>query len=81
MVTRHSVGDHVVITPANIQAMQDSNRSCCHPNYPCDSFIALAKKHVGIVGTVTHTFPPGYEVTAEFDGQAFHMRDYWITAT
>jgi hypothetical protein len=41
----------------------------------------MAQAHAGIVGEVTHTFEPGYEVTAKFGGQSFHMKDNWITPT
>lgn len=78
MPTRYAVGDEVIITPECLKRMRDSNRSSAHPNYPCDRFIALAEKCAGIVGTVTHTFAPSYEVTARFGEQSFHMKDNWI---
>jgi hypothetical protein len=76
--TRYSVGDKVVITEDSIRRMKDSNRSCVTPQSPSDSFIAKAEKLVGVDGEVTHTFPPGYEVTAKFGEQSFHMKDNWI---
>lgn len=79
-VTRHSVGDKVVITDKCIATMINSMKSCVHPNMPPQSFIDKAIVCKGIVGEVTHTFPPGYEVTAKFGDQAFHMKDNWIEA-
>lgn len=76
--TRYNVDDRVVITEACIERMRNSNRWCKTPQMPPDSFIEKAKSCMGIVGKVTHTFPPGYEVTACFDGQCFHMKDNWI---
>lgn len=80
--TRYSVGDKVVITEACIERMRDSNRSCAHPQYPTNSFIHKAMDCKGIVGEVTHTFPPGYEVSVQFpvgeSAQGFHMKDNWI---
>lgn len=79
---RYQVGDRVVITDACIKRMWDNNRSCVHTQYPGDSFINKATDCKGIVGEVTHTFPPGYEVTVRFpvgEGvQYFHMKDHWI---
>lgn len=75
---RYEVGDEVVITPECLERMRSSNRSTVHPNYPNSNFIASAEKHVGVVGTITHTFLPGYEVTARFGEQHFHMKDNWI---
>lgn len=86
MPIKYNVGDKVIITADNLKIMQDSNRSTLHPLFPSDSFIEKARKcvapdgHVGLIGEVTHTFPPGYEVTARFkDDLAFHMKDHWIT--
>lgn len=82
MPKRYNVGDLVVITDACIQRMKNSNRSCVTPQYPSNSFINEAMDCKGIVGKVTHTFPPGYEVSVRFpvgEGmQSFHMKDSWI---
>lgn len=78
MPIRYNVGDKVIITEASLALMWNSNRSCVTPNYPCDSFIEKARACVGVVGEVTHTFPPGYEVTARFGEQSFHMKDHWV---
>lgn len=75
---RWSVGDKVVITPERIAHMEWHSRQAAHPGYPAQSFIDKAKQCVGVVGEVTHTFPPGYEVTAKFGDQSFHMKDNWI---
>lgn len=77
-ITRYAVGDKVVITAATLQIMRNSNHSCVHPLYPSDDFIAKAGACLGVVGEVTHTFPPGYEVSARFGDQGFHMKDNWI---
>lgn len=83
MPVRHNVGDKVVITEACIERMWNSNRSCVTPGYPTRDFIEKAERLIGEVGEVTHTFPPGYEVTArfgEFCFLSFHMKDNWIEA-
>jgi hypothetical protein len=85
--TRYNVGDKVVITEACIKTMVRSNGWCKSPNYPSDAFIEKARECVGIVGEVTHIFPPGYEVSVRFTViglggvdlvQLFHMKDNWI---
>lgn len=80
MPHRWNVGDKVVITPEHITRMENSNRSSVTPGYPSQSFIDLAKQCIGVVGEVTHTFPPGYEVSVRFGEQGFHMKDHWIGA-
>ena len=79
---RYNIGDKVVITPACIERMKSSNRSCVHPLSPSDDYINKAMDCAVIVGEVTHVFPPSYEVTAQFPvgegAQAFHMKDCWI---
>lgn len=77
-VTRHNVGDKVIITDACIATMISSNHFVGTAGYPTQSFIDKAIACKGIVGEVTHTFPPGYEVTAKFGEQSFHMKDNWI---
>lgn len=77
-VHRWNVGDKARITEAALKIMQNSCNSCVHPNYPSPEFIKLARQHKDIEGEVTHTFPPGYEVTFRVRGQSFHMKDNWI---
>lgn len=77
-VTRYEVGDKVVVTPECIERMRSSNRSCVMPGYPTQTFINMAGDIAGQIGEVTHTFKPGYEVTARFGDFAFHMKDNWI---
>jgi hypothetical protein len=80
MVTDYKVGDRVVITEATLKVMWNGNRSI--KAYPCGSYIQLAKANVGIPGTVTHRFRPGYEMTVELDnGQRFHMKDNYVERT
>lgn len=80
--TRYNVGDRVVITDACIERMKNSHRSCVTAGYPTHSFINKAMDCKGIVGEVTHIFPPGYDVAAQFSrgegAQAFHMKNNWI---
>lgn len=79
MPRRYKVGDAVKITPACLKRMRDSNRSCVTPQYPNDDFIRKAEAIQGITGYISHTFPPGYEVSANFGKfGAFHMKDNWI---
>ncbi len=78
MPTRYNVGDKVVITEACMERMRSSNRSCVTAGYPSDSYLSDAAACAGVVGEVTHVFPPGYEVSARFGEHRFHMKDYWI---
>lgn len=77
---RWNVGDKVVITEACLERMFNSNRSTATAGCPDDAFLEKARYCVGTPGEVTHTFPPGYEVTACFGTQSFHMKDHWIEA-
>ena len=81
MPHRYNVGDKVVITEACLKRMHNSNRSTVTPNYPDDTFIMQAQGCLDVPGVVTHTFPPGYEVTARFGEQSFHMKGHWIEPT
>lgn len=88
---RYQVGEQVKITAENLKTMHNSNRSCVTPNYPDDRFLKQCKlisEAPFVEGKVTHTFPPGYEVTARFKGftrlgvkfnLSLHMKDNWIT--
>jgi hypothetical protein len=80
--THYNVGDKVVITEACIETMVRSNCWCKSLSYPSSGFIDKARDCVGIVGEVTHIFPPGYEVSVQFPreegAQGFHMKDNWI---
>lgn len=77
-VTRYNIDDAVEVTAAHIAIMESSNRSCVHPGYPSQSFIDGVRACIGIPGTVTHVFPPGYETTVKFGDHAFHMKDNWM---
>jgi hypothetical protein len=77
----YNVGERVMITPENLAVIENGNRSI--KTHPSDSFVALCRElsAAAAVGTVTHTFRPGYEVTVRFDdGRAIHSKDSWITA-
>lgn len=77
---RWNVGDKVVITPEHIERMEWHAHQAAHPGTPRAGFIEQARQCIGVAGEVTHTFPPGYEVTAKFGDQSFHMKDNWIGA-
>lgn len=77
MINDFNVGDRIQITPKSLTVIKNCNRSCTV--HPCDSFVQLAENNVGIPGTVTHRFRPGYEMTVRLDnGQGFHMKDNWV---
>ena len=76
MLTPFTVGQKVRI---DLQAMRDSNRSCVTPNYPSDRYIqevTTLVEALGPIGTVTHTFPPGYELTVAIGGRTFSMKGH-----
>jgi len=71
---RVPVGTRVVLSEAALKNIENGNRSIKH--YPSDSFVAKCREicALGDVGTITHIFPPGYDVSIRFDsGDAFHM--------
>lgn len=76
--TRYTIGDKVVITESCLEIMRNAGNSAVTPDCPTRDFMAKARVHKGAVGKVTHTFPPGYEVTAQFNNMSFHMKDNWI---
>ena len=77
MITDYNVNDRVTITAVSLTNIKNGNRSI-HA-YPCDSYVETARILVGIKGTVTHRFRPGYEMTVEFDnGSRLHMKDHWV---
>lgn len=79
MITKWQVGDRVVITSDSFRNIHDSGRSILA--FPSDSYIAKAASIMlsGIQGTVSRTFPPGYEVNVEFDnGVILQVKDHWI---
>lgn len=77
--TRYSVGDKVWITAKSFLIMKSANANRCRGMpWLSDEFLAKCKPLVGITGTVTHTFPPGYEVTVKIGDQSFHMKDHYI---
>ncbi len=77
--TRYAIGDRVVIDDSALANIVTGNRSI--KVHPCTSFVALARAvhDQGLEGVITHAFPPGYEVTARFGEQHFHMKDHWIS--
>lgn len=75
---RYVIGDVVQITEECLKRMRASNRFCKTAGYPTQNFIDSAELCVGVSGEVTHTFLPGYEVTAKFGRLYFHMKDNWI---
>jgi hypothetical protein len=75
---RYNVGDKVIITPECLEQMRWHSRQSAHWGVPSDAFLAKVAQVVNVPGEVTHAFPPGYEVTAKFDGRSFHMKDNWL---
>ena len=76
---RFDVGDSVVISKENMQAIIDSNKSIKF--YPSDSYVTHIYKFFksNAVGMITFTFPPGHNYAVDFDGATFHMKCNWIT--
>ena len=75
---RYEVGDRVVITEATMEGMRAKSRNRTGSGWIADHFIEKVEKLVGIEGTVTQTFPPGYQMVVEIDGQLFSMRDDFV---
>jgi hypothetical protein len=80
--TRWQVGDKVKITPESLQNIKNSSRSInAFPD--SDYYIAkgLSLMTNNVSGTVTMTFPPGFEVNVTFkdiDQTTLQMKDHWI---
>ncbi|MFA5633322.1 MAG: hypothetical protein WC997_17615 [Porticoccaceae bacterium] len=76
---RYEVGDTVRIDDQGFQNILHGHKSI--NAHPSGSFVEKTRliHEQGTVGTVTHTFPPGYEMTVDFGGQYMHMKDYWVT--
>lgn len=76
---RYAVGDRVRIDDPAFRNIENGNKSVLV--HPCSSFVEIARRihAAGTIGVVTHTFPPGYEMTVDFDGQAMHMKDHWVS--
>lgn len=78
-ITDYKIGERVKITKEAWLNIRNGNRSIyAYPNdsYVADTYILMTNE---TVGTVTHRFPPGYEMTVTFDnGKAFHMKDCWV---
>lgn len=76
---RFYVNQRVRLTTASFDRAVAHSRSAVHAGYPSQEFLDKLKAYIGTRGKVTHTFPPGYDVTVEFhDGQCFHMKECWI---
>lgn len=74
------VGDTAVLTAQAMTRIHNGNRSINF--YPCDSFVEKIAAYEGQTATVTHTFPPGYDLTIQFpDGQFFHAKTAWFDET
>ncbi len=74
----YNVGEKVKLTAKSLARINTSNR-CTGVQYFSEEFKQKLSAYVGQLATVTHRFPPGYEMTIEFaDGQAFHSKDNWI---
>lgn len=93
--TRYNEGDKVVITPANLKMMVDKNKSVATHDTLSDGFLKKVRQFLFAendepnIGTVTHTYQPGYEVAVQFRNclaaqqpqadPVFHMKDNYIT--
>lgn len=75
---RYEVGDRVVITEATMEGMRAKSRNRTASGWIADQFIEKVEKLVDIEGKVTQTFPPGYQMVVEIDGQLFSMRDDFV---
>lgn len=74
----YDVGDKVTVSAKSLANINTTNR-CTGVQWFTDEFKTKLAGYVGKVATVTHRFPPGYEMTIEFqDGQAFHAKDHWV---
>lgn len=81
-VTRHNIGDHLIITEENMKNMQNANLFRVNTGWLSDDFLKKIEPVFKnkIEGVVTHTFLPGYEITANFgDYGSFHMKDHYVT--
>lgn len=78
MPHRYSVGDRARITERTLQIMRAANAWRIRIDWLSDDFLKLAEENAGVVGTVTHTFPPGYEVTFEVGEKLLHMKDHYL---
>ena len=75
---RYQVGDRVVITETTMEGMRAKSRNRTGSGWIADHFIEKVEKLVGIEGKVTQTFPPGYQMVVEIEGQLFSMRDDFV---
>jgi hypothetical protein len=88
MIKDYQEGAKVIITPDCIQKMIDSHKSINH--YPSDSYIKVAQDVVGLEGTVTRRFKPGFEFNVEWpvpykredgtmqDVTILQVKDHWV---
>ena len=75
-LTPFYVGQKVSI---NLEAMKASNRWCKSPQYPSDDYLKKVEAAIavhGAEGTVSHVFPPGYELSVYIGGECFHMKGH-----
>ncbi len=77
---RYGVGDFVTLTHASFQNVWNASRNHCRGVCAISSeFVEKLRPYIGKNAVVTHTFPPGYEMTIQFiDGQSFHAKDSWV---
>jgi hypothetical protein len=76
---RYSVGQIVTLTQASFDNVWNASRSV--ELYPSSEFVEKLRPYIGKNATVTHVFPPGYEMSIQFeDGKAFHAKDSWVQA-
>ena len=70
------VGTKVAITEETLQTIINSSKSILV--YPSQSFVDLCKSLVGVTGTVTRDFLPGYDINVTFNEKTLHMKDTWV---
>lgn len=76
MITEYKHGDRVKVTEKSFQTIWNGNRSIhC---YPCDSYVKEIKEFIGVEGIVVCRHEPGYDITVNFNGNLFHMKDHWV---
>lgn len=75
------VGDRVVVTTDNLDAMQNPPDDKGATERPQDHYLkkmmAIAKGNMQ--GRITQIYPEHHSLVVYFDGQAFSMRSHWIT--
>ena len=78
IITKWPLNNRVRISKTCWEYIRNRNRSTAIPS---DSFVTLTYGLMKncIIGTITMTFPPDFEVNVTFDnGVILQMQDHWI---